>query len=200
MLADYAALIRPTGLYPNGDSTMAGRQINFYATYNDIGEVLEKFEAQEDVRYVQTGLFDNDCRQVFESYRAINSLAVSADGDANHVPGYLIIGKAGQIVVRNVPQKTGGIKFAIDQSAIPDSLYFQSGGKYSDIMIVPGRIGIAYQTAIANRLFDAFAKLIRKNFKKVKSYYVGGEAYGHLQTGMRLGLSLKASTDVDLRE
>ena len=173
--------------------------MNFYATYDDIGKVLEQFEAEEYVVYVLTGLFDIDTPQVFETYRAINSLSISVDGDANHVPGYLIVRKANQISIRKVPQKTGGSKFAVDQSLIPDSLFFQSGGVFADKIIVPGKIGITHQTAVSRKLYGAFARIMAKNFSKVKSYYVGQEAYALWQNGMRLGLSLKASSEIDLK-
>jgi hypothetical protein len=178
---------------------MPAKQTNFYATYDDIGEVLEQFEAEEHVVYVLTGLFDIDTPQYFETYRAINSISVSIDGDANHIPGYLIVTEPNQIAVREVPQKVGGNKFAIDQSLIPNSLYFQSGGVFSNKIIVPGRIGITHQTPISRKLYGAFAKIIVKNFSKVRSYYVGREAYALWQNGMRLGLSLKASADIDLK-
>jgi len=178
---------------------MPAKQMNFYATYGDIGEVLAQFEAEEQVMYVKTGLFDISTSQIFKTYKAINSLSVSIDGDVNRVPAYLIVGKATQIAIRKVPQKIGGNKFAVDQALIPDSLYFQSGGVFSDEIIVPGKVGIAYRTAISRRLFGAFAKLMVRNFRKVKSYYVGREAYALWQNGMRLGLSLKASSDIDLK-
>lgn len=163
--------------------------------------MLEQFEAeQHHVIYVLTGLFDNDTPQIFETYRAINSLSVSIDGDANRIPGYLIVTEPNQIVGRKVPQKIGGNKFAVDQGHIPDSLYFQSGGVFSNNIIVPGRIGITRQTPISRKLYGAFAKIIVKNFSKVKSYYVGREAYALWQNGMRLGLSLKASADIDLKQ
>jgi hypothetical protein len=178
---------------------MPAKQMHFYATYNDIAKVLEQFEAEEHVLYVLTGLFDSDAPQVFETFKIINSLSVSTDGDANHVPGYLIVSERNQIAVRRVPQKIGGNKFAIDQSLVPDSLYFQSGGVCSNEIIVPGKIGMLHQTAISRRLYSSFAKLVMKGFSKVKSYYVGREAYALWQNGMRLGLSIKASADIDLK-
>jgi hypothetical protein len=178
---------------------MPAKQISFYATYDDIAEVLQLFEAKERVLYVLTGLFDIDTPQIFETFRAINSLSVSTNGDANHVPGYLIVREPHQIAVRKVPQKIGGNKFAIDQMLIPDSLYFQSGGVFSDKIIVPGKIGILHPTAISKELYSSFEKFIRKNFSKVKSYHVGREAYALWQKGMRLGISLKASPDIDLK-
>jgi hypothetical protein len=178
---------------------MPAKQTNFYATYDDMGKVLEQFEAEEHVVYVLTGLFDIDTPQIFETYRAINSLSVSRDGDANHVPGYLIVREPAQISVRKVPQETGGNKFAIDQILVPDSVYFQSGGMFSNKIIVPGKIGITYETSISRKLYGALAKIIVKNFWKVRSYYVGREAYALWQGGMRLGLSLKASPDIDLK-
>jgi hypothetical protein len=178
---------------------MPAKQMNFFATYDDMGKVLEQFEAEEHVVYVLTGLFDIDTPQVLERYRSINSLSISVDGDANRVPGYLIVSKANQISIREVPQKTGGSKFAVDQSQVPDSLYFQSGGVYADKIIVPGKIGILHQTAVSRRLYRAFTRIMAKNFRKVKSYYVGQEAYALWQNGMRLGLSLKASSEIDLK-
>jgi hypothetical protein len=179
---------------------MPAKQMNFYATYDDIGKVLEQVEAQERVKYVLTGLFDVDTPQTFETYRAINSLSVSIDGDANHVPGYLILKESNAIAIRKVPQKLGGNKFAIDQSLIQDSIYFQSGGTFSNEIIVPGKIGFAYETPISRSLYSAFAKIIMKNFSKVKSYYVGREAYALWQNGMRLAPSLRASVDIDLKQ
>jgi hypothetical protein len=180
---------------------MPSSQTNFFATYNDISNVLEQFERGErnGILYVLSGLFDVDMAPVFETYKKLNSLSVSVDGDPYHVPSYLIVGDQKQIVSREVPQKRGGTKFAIDQILIPDSLYFQSGGVFGDKIIVPGRIGIAHQTPISRRLYGTFAKLVRKDFIKVKSYYVGPEAYALWKKGMRLGLSLKASPEIDLR-
>ncbi len=180
---------------------MPGKQTNFYATYDDIGEVLEQFEAEaHPVVYVLTGSFDNDTPNVFQTYRAINSLSISINGDANHIPGYLIVTEPDQIAARKVPQKIGGNKFAFDQSHIPDSLYFQSGGMFSNKIIVPGRIGIIRQTPIPRKLYVTFAKIIMKNFSKVRSYYIGREACALWQNGMRLGPSLKASADIDLKQ
>lgn len=99
-----------------------------------------------------------------------------------------------------MPQRSGGSKFAIDQVIIPDSLYFQSGGVFANKMIVPGRIGITYQTPVAKRLYGAFAKLIARNFIKIKSYYLGPEAHALWKNGMRLGLSLKANPEIDLKQ
>jgi hypothetical protein len=175
-------------------------QINFYATYDDISKVLEQFEAEQRAIYVLTGLFDVESPQIFQTYKAINSLSVSIDGDANRVPGYLIVTEPDRIAVREVPQKIGGKKFAVDQLLIPDSLYFQSGGMFSKEIIVPGKIGIVYQTHIAGNLYGSFAKIIRRTFSKVKSYWVGREAYALWENGMRLGLGLNASADIDLKK
>jgi hypothetical protein len=181
---------------------MPTNQTNFFATYNDISSVLEQFERgeREGILYVLSGLFNVETPQILETYRALNSLSVSVDGDPNHVSGYLIVSDPKQIVVTEVPQKKGGSKFGIDQAGIPDSLYFQSGGVFGNEIIVPGRIGIVYQTPISRRLYGTFAKLITRNFIKVKSYYVGPEAYALWKNGMRLGLSIKASPEIDLKQ
>lgn len=180
---------------------MPTQQLNFFATYGDIGKVLDEFEEGGGVTYVRTGLFECDVPQVFGTYRAINSLSIAVDGNVNNVPGYLILkeGICDPITIRKVQQKSGGVKFAIDQYQNHDTLYFQSGGTFSNQIIVPGKIGVTNRTAISGALYSSFAKLVTKNFCKVKTYYVGQEAHSLWQNGMRLGLSLKASPDLDLR-
>jgi hypothetical protein len=179
---------------------MSSKQLHFYATYNDIEKVLQQFEAQQSVIYVLAGLFDHDCPKSFGTYRAINSLSVSPDGDLNRMPGYLIANQLHKILVRKVPQKAGGQKFAIDQYLNPETLYFQSGGLFANKIIVPGKIGTIHQTTDSKKLYDLFSKIMSEHFCRIRSYYVGPEAHGLWESGMRLGLSLNASRDLDLRK
>jgi hypothetical protein len=179
---------------------MPATQTNFYATYSDVEEVLALFETKERVTYVLTGLFDTNVPQTFETFRAINSLSVSTAGDANDVASYLIVTHRNKVATREVPQRIGGTKFAVDQNSNPDSLYFRSGGTFSNKIIVPGTIGIIHQTSVSKKLYGALLRIIVKNFSRVRSYYVGPEALTLWKGGMRLGLSLKASPQIDLRE
>jgi hypothetical protein len=139
---------------------MPTNQTNFFATYNDISSVLEQFERgeREGILYVLSGLFNVETPQILETYRALNSLSVSVDGDPNHVSGYLIVSDPKQIVVTEVPQKKGGSKFGIDQAGIPDSLYFQSGGVFGNEIIVPG--------SDRDRLSDPHLKKALRNFRE----------------------------------
>ena len=178
---------------------MPSKQLHFFATYDDIAEVLEQFELEQPVTYVLTGLFDHDNLNSFETFRAINSLAISADGDSNHMPGYLINNRSKRIAVRRVPQKTGGQKFAIDQCLNQDALYFQSSGIFGKEIIVPGRVGIVSETSDSKKLYGAMSRLIMRSFRKVASYRVGPGAVRLMETGTRLGLSLNASRDLDLK-
>lgn len=179
---------------------MSSKQLHFYATYNDIEKVLQQLEAQQSVIYVLAGLFDYDCPKSFGTYRAINSLSVSPDGDLNRMPGYLIANQLHKILVRKVPQKDGRQRFAIDQYLNPETLYFQSGGLFANKIIVPGKIGTIHRTTDSKKLYDLFSKIMSEHFCKIRSYYVGPEAHGLWESGMRLGLSLNASRDLDLRK
>jgi|HubBroStandDraft_5_1064220.scaffolds.fasta_scaffold47223_3 hypothetical protein len=79
---------------------MPANQENFFATYDDIGNVFEQFEREEKAVYVLAGLFDVETAQIFKTYKALNSLSVSVEGDSNHVPGYLIVSDPKCIVAR----------------------------------------------------------------------------------------------------
>lgn len=63
-------------------------------------------------------------------------------GDWNRIDNYLVVKKDILINIREVPQRTGEIKFAIDQMINPNSIELKLGGIYreKDTVIVAGRI------------------------------------------------------------
>jgi hypothetical protein len=134
-----------------------------------------------------------------ESLLDLRSLGVARTGDANHETKYLIADREIRIEVEDVPQRRGGVKYAIDQQANPKTIVITPGGLFGEGCLIAGQIGTASDDTDSIALYELFHREFKSRFKKVKSYLVGAEARALLDKGWRLTSSIKAPIDYDLR-
>jgi hypothetical protein len=102
------------------------------------------------------------------------------------------------INVRSVPQRTGGVRYAIDQMENPDSITFSHGGFYSPDVLISGRVATISVTPTGKKLQSAFSNAIAKEFTRVNAFYVGPDAYERLRQGCRLTFNVDAPSEHDL--
>ncbi|MFT4019729.1 MAG: hypothetical protein QM668_22385 [Agriterribacter sp.] len=155
---------------------MKGKQLYYFADAVDMYPIFQKFENLESVQYFQTGMFDSSLTPSFISIFEYGNLGKVLNGDWNHTDSFLIIKKGIHINVREVPQKKGGYKFAIDQMNNPKSIVFKVAGVLKDGILVGGYMGTISNNEDSLRLFKSLTLLIKKEFKKIGSSYVGKSA------------------------
>jgi hypothetical protein len=97
-----------------------------------------------------------------------------------------------------VPQRRGGIKYAIDQLENPGSVVIRPGGILGESALIAGMVGTVHHDKKAESLFRAFSDTLKQDFIKVKSYFVGPEAKKLHDRGKRLTKSLNAPKERDL--
>jgi hypothetical protein len=90
--------------------------------------------------------------------------------------------------------------YAVDQVANQDTVILRPCGIFRDAAVIAGRIGTVSLSARSVELMHAFVAVIRKDFVKVQSYWVGPGAHGLMRAGMRLTIGVNASRSLDLRE
>src|SRR4051812_12242091 len=98
----------------------------FYATADDLIAVFEHVESKHRLAYTLCGLFMSPEFQSYPSGAALPSLLEPA-AHPNAIAGaqYLITPADQSVVVREVPQMAGGLRYAIDQFVNPDSITIQ---------------------------------------------------------------------------
>ena len=103
--------------------------------------------------------------------------------------------------IQDVPQYSGGILFAVDLMLNGDSIVFSPGGRYSNDVMLYGMIGtLSPPPSVASKnLYTFVAKAFRKDFKKVREYFIGPEALDLMASGVRLAMDATSPAEFDLR-
>jgi hypothetical protein len=178
---------------------MTKRQTMFFATTADVISVLSALEIAESPQYTRAGLFNTNRPQNYLSYVDIPDFGRTTHPNAVGNPTYLLSGQIVQIKVRDVPQKSGGVLFAIDQLENPDSIVLCPGGWYGNDVILYGMMGTVSQSAESKRLYMLAAKIFHKHFTKQQEFLVGPEARQMWNAGVRLTIGASSPSEFDLK-
>lgn len=178
---------------------MAKNQLSFFATKADLESLLRAVESKQQLQFLVTGLFDSPAVAPMQSLLAVRNLGRMDVGDPNHAAGYLVASRESSIEVRPVPQHRGGVKYAVDQLANPKTIAFRPGGSFGETCLIAGQAGTAYDNPSSLELFHTFSKEVRRQFTKIKSFYVGKEASELLDKGWRLTINAKSPALYDLK-
>lgn len=178
---------------------MARSQIVFYATARDLGSVLSPLEAERALQYTLTGLFDTSKPRTYLSYADIPEFGQASHPTAAANRSYLLSPRGIEVLVREVPQKSGGICYGIDQQMNEDTVVLSPAGKYGKDVILCGMLGTISGSAISRGLYNYITKSIRKSFVKKNEFYVGREAIDIWNAGARLTIGASSPPEFDLR-
>lgn len=179
---------------------MKSKQIMFFAILEDIEPIFQEFEHTLDISYYLAGLHNDSKVFVANTIFEIPNLGVAAFGDWNQIDRYLILKRKEILNIREIVQKGGNIKYAIDQMNNPKSIELKVGGIYlqKEKVIVAGRVATISNDSDSIELFKLLSTKIKKYFKKIDSFYVGPMAETKLKEGWRLVTNERASSDYDL--
>jgi len=179
---------------------MNRNQILFYATAQDLSRVLSSLEAHKDLQYTPAGLFDSKELQTYLSYRDIPDLGRAFHRSAVANRRYLVSLKGAALRIRDVPQNSGGVLFAVDLGLNENSIAFSPGGRYRNDVLLYGMVGTVSPPSEASKnLYTFVAKGFRENFKKVREYFVGPEALDLMANGVRLAMDATSPPEFDLK-
>ena len=173
-------------------------QGHFFATHVDLEQGVRAFEAETSVLYVQAGLFDSaEPRRTSSAIKL--GLGCASTGDMVTESCYLLLGAGVEPKVRPVPQRSGGVKFAIDQLLNPDSVVFCFGGVQADGVLISGEISSLGTSDASRAMFKCLTRFVLKDFEFIGSYWVGEQARQMLDDGWRLTSSVRSPVEYDLR-
>lgn len=179
---------------------MKSRQFMFFTQLEDIDYLVKNIETCIDIIYYKTGLHDTRSIPTYNSIFDVPNVGFVSSGDWNRVDSFLVMKKSTPLNIREVPQRTGEMKFAIDQVNNLKSIEFKLGGVYLEKgnVIVAGRVSTLSEDNDSNELYRLFTTKIKKDFKKIGSFYVGNCAQEKLKQGWRLVTNEKSPKEYDL--
>lgn len=180
---------------------MKSKQLCFFTILEDLIPIFKEIEDLVDIRYHLAGLQNCSEILVFSTIFETSNLGIATSGDWNKIDRYLILQENESLNIREVIQKDGSVKFAVDQMHNLKSVELKIGGIFSDIekVIVAGRISNISDDVDSNKIFELFSSTIKKNFRRIDSFYVGSKAEEKLKEGWRLVTNEKSPIDYDLK-
>lgn len=164
----------------------------------DIEPIIRNIQSTIDLHYYKMGLMNSQDIPTYSSLLNTPNIGQTLSGDWNRIDDYLVMKKDAILSVRNVPQKAGGVRFAVDQLENPSSITIKIGGIYSEGILVAGRAATASDDETSNELFKLFSTRIKKDFKKIGAFYVSKQAKEKLELGWRLVTNDKSPKEYDL--
>lgn len=172
--------------------------IDIFATRKDLIDLLVDVESERSIHYVEAGMFVTPEPTQFQSCSQIPVFGAIRVASANLASIYLVADAEISFTIRPVPQRKGGIRYAMDQRMNPDSVALYPGGQFDDRTILAGSIGTCTDSPASLVLLRTIATLIQK-WAEIKSYAVGPEAERILEAGGRLTASLRSPREYDLQ-
>jgi hypothetical protein len=178
---------------------MSRSQILFYATASDLVTLLSALESQKDLQYTLTGHFEANTLQTYRSHAELPNLGMASHPTAISNPSYLVSLRGTAIRTREVPQKLGGIRFAVDQRLNEDTIVFRPGGLCGNDVLLYGMVGTVSNTPTSKTLYNFVAKQFREHFEKVREFLIGPEALDLCRAGIRLTSAVSTPPELDLK-
>lgn len=161
--------------------------MELFATHLDYQPVIEQIEAHNELKYVEMGLFEDPQLHIAYSALSLDALGVSSRGDTILDERYLVIRRSVEVEVRIVPQRRGGVRYAIDMQANPAGISFKPGGLFQERCLIRGSITAASSHTDALDLFRLFRREIKKHFVCINRVdWVGPEALKLYKAGIPL--------------
>lgn len=177
---------------------MKSKQILFFATAIDIQSIVNLIESECQIKYYEMGLFDTKPESFYNSVSEISNFCIPKFGDWNKDLRLMGVPKHLSINIREVPQRNGGVKYAIDPLENSISICFQFGGIYEEGIILGGSCGTTFINEFSMQIFNKFSSKLKKEFKKIENFYVGNNAEKKLRQGWRLVTNEKLPKEYDL--
>ncbi len=179
---------------------MKSKQTMFFVVLEDVEQILRDIETTIGIRYYKAGLLDTASVPTYNSIFDTPNLGFALSGDWNRIDNYIILKEGTPLNSREVPQRTGDKKFAVDQMNNPKSIELKLGGIYQEKenVIVAGRVATISEDSNSNELYKLFSTKIKKTFKKIGAFYVGQIAEEKLKEGWRLVTNEKSPKEYDL--
>jgi hypothetical protein len=175
------------------------KQVHFFALRDDFIPVIEAIEASVQLKYARTGNFQKP--EVEEYLDALNipNLGVADSGSAITGAHYLVCKRDTPVRTRSFALKDGSARFGVDQLRNPDSVILTPAGRWKDDIILGGRVATVSDSMPAQELMKLFNGAMRKQFTKVRAFYVGPHALTWLHSGKRLTISDQSPHEFDLK-
>ena len=180
------------------------KTIRFFALGGDILSLIQIIESSRALRFCPYGNYLESeydlINKDITSARLIPDLGKASGSQPSTCNAYVVCPKESEIYVERFISSSGEKRVAVDQRRNPHSVVLRPCGLWSENIIIGGNIGTVSTAPESLQIMKLFEKAIKKEFRKVKAFYVGPLAYKMLENGKRLACaSVTSPPELDLK-
>jgi hypothetical protein len=175
------------------------KQLQFYAAEGDLLPVLQAVESHGALKYIRFGNSTSRHVQAFSAGSELPNLGKATSESAISSESFLVCQCELDVVVDQFVNDHGVARCCIDQLANPDTVTLTPGGVWSQDVVLYGRVATASESKTSQELMRRFAGAIKKQFTKIKAFYVGPKARELLEAGKRLTIAAQSPREFDLK-
>jgi len=179
------------------------RRIRHYSTRADALGFLEELEIGRRLWYVMEGSFNTPETPIYNAARSIDGLGTADHPVQVACTRYMVYDQAVQVIRRELPRPSGGVRYIVDPWKNAPSVHFTSGGLFGGKCVIGGLIEVVSTDKAVVQLFRTFAKVIKQRYSLVhdrsEAYFIGPEAMRLSRDGWRLTESATSSPELDLK-
>ncbi|HZE85250.1 MAG TPA: hypothetical protein VE035_13140 [Puia sp.] len=177
---------------------MKSKQTFFFAEWEDISPIIKEAESKMEVHYYLTGSFEDPEIPHYMSFSETPDPGRVKYGDWNHHDDYLVMPRDTLVAIREVPQRKGGIRYLVDQLANSKGIALKIGGIFQEGILVGGRLATGSENEFSLGFYKLLSTMIKKQFTRIGTFYVGKNAETRLREGWRLVTDDKSPKEYDL--
>lgn len=174
------------------------KAIYLYATLRDVHDGVAALEKAHRFQYVRHALSASPEYTVFHSLLDLPALGECSSGSTIQANRYLILDPDLPIRIEPVPQRRGGVLYAVDQVRNPTAAFLALGGTCQPRCLIAWEL-MATSGSHSHDTFRLFRRYLFSGFRKVKYALVGPEAMRLYEQGWRLTQNAGANPLYDLQ-
>lgn len=141
-----------------------GKTLYFFGTKEDLHKIIQNVEQTISLQYVMNHLYDSTRFKIYHSFEQYEDFGINRSGDQADL--FFIFKRNCEIILKQVPQFEGGVKYSLGQDLNKDSITFWPGGLYQDQILIMSHIGTISDSSESLKIFDIFKKAIKKQCNK----------------------------------
>ena len=116
------------------------KHIRFFGDKEDLISMLQLFESKKPVKYVRMGHFSKSGIEVYKSGEEIPNLGKATADSSIACESYLVCDPMTVVNLRSLHSIGNLERVCLDQLVNPDTVSFTPGGKWSENIILHGRV------------------------------------------------------------
>ncbi|MDH7973310.1 hypothetical protein QH494_14060 [Sphingomonas sp. AR_OL41] len=163
------------------------KRILFFATPADISPVLQHFEANAPLKFVEMGTLTTPNRAIYLESALIPNPGIATHETGSLSRGYMVSYQGTKNHMDSSVTRKGERRWNLFNSDNEETVILSLAGFWKTGTLLPGIMDTLHQTPAAQQLMKWFlAALKQEGFTKIDLWWLGREALEMLKAGKRL--------------